>query len=139
MLARSGEELLAICEKERISLSEYAIRFALSKCNLPFLSNNFSSTLTATISAINISWDPNLTISTTLHSKLTGLSATAGADILVTCSGVKFIFSNLFTCFPDFTPHQSVAYVKSDVVRFITNSLVLLIISCEYLSGLIAT
>ena len=27
MLARSGEELLAICEKERISLSEYAIRF----------------------------------------------------------------------------------------------------------------
>ena len=29
MLARSGKELLEICEKERISLGEYAIRFEM--------------------------------------------------------------------------------------------------------------
>ena len=37
---------------------------------------------------------------------------------------------------PVFTPHQSVAYTKSSVVRFITNSPDSLIKLYEYLSGL---
>ena len=34
LVARSGEELLKICEKEKISLSEYAIRFEMEDRNL---------------------------------------------------------------------------------------------------------
>ena len=33
LVARSGEELLKICEKEKISLSEYAIRFEMEDRN----------------------------------------------------------------------------------------------------------
>ena len=49
-------------------------------------------------------------------------------------SGIKSL--NLSTFFPDFTPHQSVAYVNSLLVKFITNSPVSFIILYECLSGL---
>ena len=49
---------------------------------------------------------------------------------------VNFISLNLSTFAPVFTPHQSVAYDKSFVVKLITNSPVFFIISYECLVGL---
>lgn len=65
-------------------------------------------------------------ISFTLHSTDTGLSFIAGHFTKFDFSFVSFISLNLSKFFPDLTPHQSVAYAKSLVVKFITNSPVFL-------------
>ncbi len=57
-----------------------------------------------------------------------GDSAIMGQDTSLQFSGVSFISLNLSASAPDLTPHQSAAKASSSVVRFITNSLSLLII-----------
>ena len=57
-------------------------------------------------------------------------------DYRIVCVDKLTYAGNLSTLAPVFTPHQSVAYAKSLVVRFITNSPLSFIKLYEYLVGL---